>query len=53
MKFEKHRPSEKLKPYIKYFVVSEQNAEREYTLFPSSGLVIGFQYRGVTGCHRL
>lgn len=46
MKFEKHRPTEQLKPYINYFVVSEHDAEREYTVFPSSGLVIGFQYRG-------
>ncbi|MBX2921617.1 MAG: AraC family transcriptional regulator [Chitinophagaceae bacterium] len=46
MKFDKHFPAEKLKPYIKYFVVSENELESEYKVFPSSGLVIGFQYRG-------
>lgn len=46
MKFEKHFPTEKLKPYIKYFVVSESALEKEYKVFPSSGFVIGFQYKG-------
>lgn len=46
MKFEKHFPTEKLKPYIKYFIVSENEMESEYKVFPSSGLVMGFQYKG-------
>jgi len=46
MKFEKHIPTERLRRYIKYFVVSENNAQSEYKVFPSSGLVIGFQYKG-------
>lgn len=46
MKFDKHLPTEKLTPYIKYFVVSENELENEYHVFPSSGLVIGFQYKG-------
>lgn len=46
MKFDKHFPVERLKPYIKYFVVSENELENEYKVFPSSGLVIGFQYKG-------
>ena len=46
MKFEKHFPTEQLKPYIKYYVVSENALESEYKVFPSSGLVIGFQYKG-------
>lgn len=46
MKFDKHFPNEQLKPYIKYFVVSENELENEYKVFPSSGLVIGFQYKG-------
>lgn len=46
MKFEKHFPTEQLKSYIKYFVVSENELENEYKVFPSSGLVIGFQYKG-------
>lgn len=46
MKFNKHFPAEPLQPYIKYYVVSEQELENEYKVFPSSGLVIGFQYKG-------
>ena len=46
MKFDKHFPTERLTPYIKYFVVSENETESEYKVFPSSGLVIGFQYKG-------
>jgi len=46
VKFDKHFPTEQLKPYIKYFVVSENDVESEYKVFPSSGLVIGFQYKG-------
>jgi len=46
MKFEKHFPGERLQPYIKYYVVAENDIENEYKVFPSSGLVIGFQYRG-------
>lgn len=46
MKFEIHTPTERLKPYIKYFAVSEEDGEREYRVFPSSSLVVGFQYKG-------
>lgn len=46
MKFDKYFPAERLKPYIKYFVVSENVLENEYKVFPSSGLVISFQYKG-------
>jgi AraC-like DNA-binding protein len=46
MKFNKHLPTTKLKDYIKHYVVSESDVEREYKVFPSSGLVIGFQYKG-------
>lgn len=46
MKFEKHFPTDKLKDHIKYYVVSENEVEREYKVFPSTGLVIGFQYEG-------
>lgn len=46
MKFDKYFPTEKLKPYIRHFVVSENSLESEYKVFPSSGLVIGFQYKG-------
>lgn len=46
MKFDKHFPTDKLRDYIKYYVVSENNLESQYKVFPSSGLVIGFQYKG-------
>jgi len=46
MKFDKHFPTDPLKPYIKYFVVAENELEKGYKVFPSSGLVIGFQYKG-------
>jgi AraC-like DNA-binding protein len=46
MKFDKHYPPKLLRPYVKYFVVSENALENEYKVFPSTGLVIGLQYRG-------
>jgi AraC-like DNA-binding protein len=46
VKFEKFIPSERLRPYVKHFVVSENTQASTYKVFPSSGLVIGFQYRG-------
>lgn len=46
MKFDKHFPTERLKSYIKYFVVSEHELEDEYKVYLSSGLVIGIQYKG-------
>lgn len=46
MKFDKYYPTEKLKPYIQYLVVSESEMGNEYKVFPSFGLVIGFQYKG-------
>lgn len=46
MRFDQYIPTEGLKPYIKHFVVSENALENEYKVFPSSGLVIGFQYKG-------
>lgn len=46
MRFDKFIPTLQLKPYIKYFVVSENDVKTEYKVFPSSGLVMGFQYRG-------
>ena len=46
MRFDKFIPTEQLKPYIKYYVVSEDELENEYKVFPSSGMVIGFQYKG-------
>jgi len=39
-------PAAQLQPYVKYFVVSENELESTYKVFPTTGLVIGFQYRG-------
>lgn len=46
MKFDKYFPAAPLKDYVKYYVVSENVAESEYKVFPTAGLVIGFQYKG-------
>ncbi|MGB4771298.1 MAG: helix-turn-helix domain-containing protein [Chitinophagaceae bacterium] len=46
MRFEKFQPIEQLRPYVRHFVLSEHAAENTYTVFPQTGLVIGFQYRG-------
>ncbi len=46
MKFDKYFPTAQLSPYIKYLVVSEQALEGTYKVFPSPGLVLGFQYKG-------
>ncbi len=46
MKYYQCLPSEKLRPYIKYYVVAENERESEYKVFPTSGLVMGFQYKG-------
>lgn len=46
MKFEIYRPSERLKAYVSHFAVSENETVNEYKVYPSAGLVVGFQYRG-------
>lgn len=46
MRFDKIIPTDSLKPYIKYLAISENTTESSYKIFPSTGLVIGFQYRG-------
>lgn len=46
MRFDKFIPTELLRPYIKYFAVSENEFENEYKILPSTGLVVGFQYKG-------
>ena len=46
MRFDKFIPTDQLKPFIKYYVISENDVKSEYKVFPSSGLVMGFQYRG-------
>lgn len=46
MKFDKIIPTDRLKPYVKHLVISENATENIYKVFPSTSLVIGFQYRG-------
>jgi AraC-like DNA-binding protein len=46
MTFDKYDPAEPLKPYIRQYVVSEHETGNKYTVFPSAGMVIGFQYKG-------
>lgn len=46
MKFDKYLPAERLRPYIRHFIISEQVDENSYKVFPSTGMVIGFQYKG-------
>lgn len=46
MKFHQYLPTERLSAYINYYVVTEAVEEREYKVFPSSNMVIGFQYKG-------
>jgi hypothetical protein len=46
MRFDKFIPQERLQPYIKYLVLSENELGNAYKVFPSAGLVIGFQYKG-------
>ncbi|WP_461790366.1 helix-turn-helix domain-containing protein [Pedobacter sp.] len=46
MKFDKYLPTLQLRDYIKYYAISENDLAGEYKIFPSSGLVIGFQYSG-------
>lgn len=46
MRFEKITPIDKLQPYIKYLVISEAQEEQQYKVFPSTALVMGFQYKG-------
>jgi AraC-like DNA-binding protein len=46
MRFDKIIPTDRLKPYVKHLVISENSAEQSYKVLPSTGLVIGFQYKG-------
>lgn len=46
MRFDKFLPSPALRPYIKYYVISEHSGEKTYKVFPPTNLVIGFQYYG-------
>jgi len=46
LKLDKYLPTERLQPYIRYYAVVEADKAAEYKVFPSPGLVIGFQYAG-------
>nr|WP_310587055.1 helix-turn-helix domain-containing protein [uncultured Arsenicibacter sp.] len=46
MRFNIIIPSESLQPYVRHFVILENEAGMTYKVFPSTGMVIGFQYRG-------
>ena len=42
MKFEVHLPCERLLPYVKHLVISENEQENSYRILPDTALVIGF-----------
>ena len=46
MRFDQVIPTDRLKPYVKHLVISENSVEHNYKVLPSTGLVIGFQYKG-------
>jgi AraC-like DNA-binding protein len=45
-RFEQLDPCEALKPYVKYFVISENEHSASYKVLPGTSLVMGFQYKG-------
>lgn len=46
MKFDQYKPSPPLQHYIRHYVISEHDEAQAYKVLPTSGMVIGFQYRG-------
>lgn len=46
MRFDIVIPSVKLRPYVRQIAISENENEQTYKIFPSAGLVVGFQYGG-------
>lgn len=46
MKFQAYLPCDRLKPFIKRFVISEASEGQTYKILPDTSLVMGFQYRG-------
>ena len=46
MIFTTYTPAEPLKPFVKYLAISEQESPGSYPVYPSLGMVLGFQYRG-------
>ena len=45
-RFDTYIPSDALKPYIKFFAVSENVLEQTYKIIPDTSVVLGFQYKG-------
>jgi AraC-like DNA-binding protein len=46
MEYETYIPSDLLKPFIRLFAIQEVAEEATYKVFPDTGVVIGFQYKG-------
>jgi AraC-like DNA-binding protein len=46
MRFQQVMPAPALRPYIRHYVLSEQEEAQEYKVLPVPGLVMGLQYRG-------
>ena len=46
MKLDSYPPCERLKPYVKQFVVSENSIAQTYKVLPGTSIVMGFQYTG-------
>lgn len=46
MRFDTIIPCVALQPYIRHFVISENDATSHYKVYPGAGLVAGFQYKG-------
>lgn len=46
MRFDIVIPSAKLRPYVTQIAISEDGKEQTYKIFPSLGLVVGFQFKG-------
>lgn len=46
MRYQVYIPCDRLKPYIRQFVISEASDEQTYKVLPDTSLVMGFQYAG-------
>jgi AraC-like DNA-binding protein len=46
MSFQVYKPSERLKPFIRSFVIEENEDSRTYKILPDTSVVMGFQYSG-------
>ncbi len=46
MRFQLFAPCDRLKPFVRHFVISEADEAQCYPVLPDTALVMGFQYRG-------